>query len=222
MMKVNPGIDPLLRRPFSIHRVHRKTGEIELLIRVKGHGTSLLQQVRMGDTFDLVGPLGNGFSLEGDFSRAMVVAGGMGIAPMDFLIDELMAADKKITLLWGALDNKMAGLPIFRKKNVSIQQATEDGSLGHRGLVTDVFPKVMKEFGHEGKARGFVCGPKPMLKAFQPLASDNGFDWEVSLEENMACGIGVCFGCAVKTTSNTRMVCSDGPIFPLKEILFDG
>ena len=223
-LKVNPGIDPLLRRPFSIHRVHRKTGEIELLIRVVGQGTAMLQKARKGDLFDLVGPLGNGFSATGDFGQALVVAGGMGIAPMAFLIDELLDADKKVTLLWGARSGKeITGLTAFEKRIVSVRTVTEDGSLGQQGMVTDVFQSVWTDLGRDGTTRGYACGPKPMLKAFQPMALESGFEWEVSLEENMACGIGVCFGCAVKTSDGDyRMVCSDGPVFPLKDIRFDG
>ena len=222
-LRVAEGEDPLLRRPLSVHRVHRKNGTFELLYRVVGRGTQMMSEAEAGVAFDMMGPLGKGFSIDGDFSQALVVAGGMGSAPVFFLMDELIASGKNVTLLWGAKQaDEIFGLPDLESSGVEVMIATEDGSLGLCGLVTELLEQKLGDLNDPNAVRGFVCGPEPMLRCVQDIAKNTSFDWQVSVEERMACGMGVCIGCAVSTTEGYKMVCSDGPVFDLKEVVFHG
>ena len=222
--RVTPHIDPLLRRPFSVHRANREKSTFDVLYRVIGRGTDLMQQMKPGDCLDTMGPLGNGFQLEGDYTDAIVVAGGMGSAPVFMLIDFLIDLGKRVTFIWGArMAKEFFDLDDLRRLGVEVRLATDDGSMGHCGLVTQLMETFLEESHSTNARRGFVCGPEAMLACVQPIAAKSGFSWQVSLEERMACGIGVCQGCAVKDVSKAyRMVCSDGPVFDLGEVVFDG
>lgn len=223
-VKVCQGIDPLLRRPLSIHRVDRQEGTVELLYRVVGRGTDMMRRTEKGHVYDLMGPLGKGFRLDKPFSHALVIAGGMGSAPIFFLIDELIALEKRVTLLWGVREaSEIFRVTGLKDRGVEVELATEDGTLGHKGLVTDLLKRFLAERGEDPDMEGFVCGPRAMLKLVQSMADATSFDWQVSMEERMACGVGVCLGCGVRMRQGGyRMVCSDGPVFDLKEVLLDG
>ncbi len=222
-IRIGNGIDPLLRRPLSIHRVDPPKGEVRFLYRVVGRGTKLLQKLERGDILDLLGPLGIGFYLEGSFSHALVVAGGMGSAPIFFLIDKLLELKKRITFFWGVKNkNEIFALKDLRNSGVDVRIITEDGSMGRKGLITDILKPFLAEHREDRSLEGFVCGPVKMLKQVQGMAEITTFGWQVSLEERMACGVGVCMGCGVKMKEGGyKMVCSDGPVFNLREILFD-
>ena len=222
-LRVSPHIDPLLRRPFSIHRADSRRGTVEILYRVIGRGTDFMSRMTPGESIDAMGPLGKGFRLDGDFSDAVVVAGGMGSAPVFYLIDALLAMGKSVTFLWGArTEGEFFQVPELGERGVDVRLATDDGSEGHCGLVTDLLEGFLEENENPSSRTGFVCGPEAMLACVQDIAEDTGFPWQVSLEEGMACGVGVCQGCAVKMRSGIfRMVCSDGPVFDLGEVVFD-
>lgn len=220
-LRVDSRIAPLLRRPFGIHRVDREKGEFEILYRVIGEGTALMTQIRVNDTVDILGPLGHGFDLAGDYTDAIVVAGGMGIAPVFFLIDELLALEKKVSLFWGArLCEEIFVKPAqLKARGVDLHLAVEDGTLGHAGFVTDLLPTFLEQYGAEATFRGFACGPNPMLNTLQRIVGEESSRWDVSLEAHMACGVGVCMGCGVKDHQDGyRMVCSCGPVMNLKEV----
>jgi len=218
-LKTANGTDPLLRRPFSIHRKNLKSGTISLLYRVVGKGTRIMKSTQPDCKFDVLGPLGKSFELQGDFSHAFIVAGGMGIAPIFFLIDSLLEKRKSITLLWGARgEAEFFQMDELKDTGVQIHLATDDGSMGYPGLVTELL-KDQLEKTQDGW-QGFACGPWRMLKEIQCCVKDTDFTWQVSMEEHMACGVGVCQGCAVLTSNGYKMVCSDGPIFNLKDIQF--
>jgi dihydroorotate dehydrogenase electron transfer subunit len=218
------GIDPLWRRPFSIHRVNRRRGTILLSYRRIGRGTSLMARRTAGDTFDLLGPLGRPFDLEGGYTTAVIAAGGLGAAPVPFLLDALRRNGRKAVVLWGVRSKaELYCLDALRGRNTSVHIATEDGSEGFRGRVTDLFGRLAGEYAPGSGFRGFACGPMPMLKALQPLAGAAGFPWQASLEERMACGVGVCQGCVVRMRNRQyKTVCADGPVFDLGELDFDG
>jgi dihydroorotate dehydrogenase electron transfer subunit len=222
-LRIHEGIDPLLRRPFSIHRVHRNRNILNLLYKVVGRGTDLMRSFKKGDTVDLLGPLGKGFEIDRDFQQALIVAGGMGSAPMFFLIDELMNAGKKVILYWGAKNkNEIYQLSELKKTDAEVHITTDDGSMGHKGMITDLFESSIHLHQNSDSFRGFICGPKGMIRAMQKIAERTRFSWQVSMEERMACGIGVCMGCGIKMKSGMhQMVCSDGPVFDLSEVLFD-
>ena len=220
-IRIQKGIDPLLRRPISLHRISEKSGEIELLYRVVGHGTRLLSEKAAGARIDLMGPLGHGFDLTGSFSHALIVAGGMGGAPVFFLIDELLKLKKQVTLLWGVRDGQeIFHENEFQNRGVHLQLATEDASKGHCGQVTDLLSDYMHQHPMND-LRGFVCGPECMITEVQKIVKNNKSSWQVSMERIMACAVGVCLGCAIRTRSHgIQMVCQHGPVFDLKEIVF--
>lgn len=223
-LRIGNGTDPLLRRPLSIHRVDREQGRIELLYRVVGRGTGLMRKAEQGDIYDLLGPLGRGFRMDGSFSHALVVAGGMGSAPVFFLIDELLLLGKQVTLFWGVkCKSEIFDLPDLKNNGVEVRVATEDGSMGHDGLITDILKQFIEDRREDSSLEGYVCGPKGMLKKIQAMARETSCNWQVSVEERMACGTGVCLGCAIQVKQGGyKMVCSDGPVFDLGEIVFDG
>jgi dihydroorotate dehydrogenase electron transfer subunit len=218
------GWDPLWRRPFSIHRVSEDKKSVRLLYRKVGKGTSRMQAFKTGDVVNLLGPLGTPFDIEGGFGTAVVAAGGLGIAPVFFLADRLAGAGIKTVLFWGVRHSgELVGADELTALGVEIHTATEDGSAGFRGRVTELLKENLSRAAAAPDPRGFACGPMPMLKTMQALVPKTGFRWQASLEEKMACGAGVCQGCAVRMRSGGyRMVCADGPVFDLMELEFNG
>ena len=224
-----PGaFDPLLRRPFSVYNAG--SGWVELLYRVVGKGTALMAALKPGDEVDVMGPLGQGFPEPADPSKLIMVGGGIGIAPFYLLSKSIKGSGKgrgmKPTLLYGARGREDAVLALALKKlGVRVKVSTEDGSVGARGLVTTLLKKELKR-----DSIVYACGPRGMLKAVAALTKERGVRSYVSLEAAMACGIGVCLGCAVKAKAGRsrpgkskpnktyRMVCSEGPVFDAETI----
>lgn len=206
---------PLLRRPFSISRVDGDS--IELLFNVIGQGTRMMSSKKPGDTLDVLGPLGSPFGIGGDYGMAILVAGGLGIAPFPFLTDFLLKEKKEILTLIGA---RTAGHVTEQYlKNVLV--ATDDGSKGMKGTVVDLL-KTQIEKHDVRNVKVFGCGPTPMLKALSAFASAEGIECEMSLEGDMACGMGICQGCPVERTDGKKkyaLVCTDGPTFNIKDII---
>ena len=222
-VRVTETCDPLWRRPFSVHGVSADRRTVRLLYRRIGRGTTLLSQLRPKDRIDVTGPHGRPFEWDGHFSTALIVAGGLGIAPVFFLADRLFKKGKRIVILWGVRHSgELFGFETLRKTRARIHLATEDGSEGFRGKATDLLEASLPEIRPSGSVRGFACGPMPMLKAIQKITADSGFSWQASLEERMACGIGVCQGCVIRIRKKGyRTVCADGPVFDLGELEFD-
>jgi dihydroorotate dehydrogenase electron transfer subunit len=223
-LKVSEGWDPLWRRPFSVHRVSEERKTVSLLYRTIGRGTAKMRTFTSGGTVRLIGPLGNPFDLTGHFDTAVIVSGGLGIAPVHFLADRLAEAGKKIVLLWGVRHSAdLFGLEELKRKGVEILSATEDGSAGFHGRATDLLDSILIKISSFKNPRGFACGPMPMFKSMQEIVAKAGFAWQVSLEEKMACGVGVCQGCVVRIRKGEyRTVCADGPVFDLMELDFHG
>ncbi len=218
---VGCGGDTTLPRPFSVHRVDGD--RLALLFRAVGKGTRWLSRREKGDTLDIFGPLGNGFRIDPDVKNLLLVAGGMGIAPLCFLADTAAGEGKKVTLITGARSADCL-LPIslsqrlfdggMRPASINVVNATEDGSEGFKGLATDLIPAYL-----EGIDQIFACGPVAMYRTM--AASYNNIykkPVQVSLEIMMGCGMGVCYGCTIKTKSGLKQVCKDGPVFEMGEI----
>ena len=220
-MLIDESLKPFLRRPFSIHRLDEDGERLDLLYRVIGTGTRMMSTLGPGDCVDLMGPLGNGFNISGKFNHAVIAAGGMGSAPVFFLIDRLLKLGKRITFFWGVrASNEFFDLEWLKNNGVELQTSSEDGRIGHHGLVTELLGPYFESRSTENMA-GFVCGPKPMLKTVQTRAEDFGIEWQVSMEEIMACGEGICMGCATPLIKGGYgIVCKDGPVFDLQEIAF--
>jgi len=223
-IRVSDSIDPLLRRPFSIHRIDKKKREINILFRVIGRGTEILARTEKSAQLDVMGPLGRGFDIGTDFDHALIVGGGMGVAPLFFLADEISKAGKKATFMWGARSKEEIWDDGYLKnRNIPVEYATDDGSLGHKGFVTDLIERFILNTDLKVKVKGFVCGPNAMLSKIQTITAGTGIEWYVSMEERMACGAGVCMGCAVPMKDKTyKMACKHGPVFKLEDIDFNG
>lgn len=216
---VNCGEDCVLPRPFSIHQVIDKE-DVALYFAVleDGKGTGWLSQRQQGDVVELFGPLGNGFSISPNSHNLLLVAGGMGIAPLYFLAQEALRRECSVTLLYGTAvkhrypDNLLPS-------GVNLIAATEDGTVGQKGMVTDLIPKYV-----DWADQVFACGPGEMYQAMALKKQElklEGKPVQVSLEVRMGCGRGVCYGCTLKTKNGLKRVCQDGPVFDLENVLWD-
>ncbi len=213
------GTAPFLRRTFSICGVDRKRGYVKLLIEVLGEGTELLTTTRRGDCINVIGPIGKSFSWRENRHRSCVfVAGGVGAAPLIFLVDTMKISDPQTALfLVGAQTSGIhTAFESLFDGSLRVKQSTDDGSSGYHGLVTGLLDE------HLDSNRPdiiYTCGPQPMMKAVAARASKAGIECQVSMEENMACGIGACYGCVVRLTDG-RMArsCVDGPVFDANEV----
>ena len=199
-----------LRRPLSIHQ--RENNKIALLFNVVGGGTQWLSQRTSGDKLDLLGPLGNGFKVNPESKNLLLVAGGIGIAPLRFLTDEAIKKGQSVTLLYGT--PSAAQLYPQLPNEVNLVTATEDGSEGRKGMITDHLPDHINLTDQI-----FACGPLAMYKTMARMTELKNV--QISLEVRMGCGLGVCYGCTVKTTNGLKQVCQDGPIFELNDILWE-
>jgi dihydroorotate dehydrogenase electron transfer subunit len=202
-----------LRRPFSIHQVDRGLNTFRLLIQIKGEGTRHLSQLREGDTLNVMYPLGNSFSLPSG-NTALLVGGGCGVAPLLFLGSWLKEHGVTVTILTGwKRKEDIFEEPAYRNCG-ELLVTTEDGSSGETGMVTghSIF-KSGRTFD-----RIYCCGPDRMMKAVSHIATRRGIDCEVSLENTMACGFGVCLCCITPTRHGIKRVCMEGPVFNTKEL----
>ena len=232
MLKVtrNPAADPLLRRPFSIAGVNAR-GHLLILYRVVGRGTRLMAAFRPEDRCWVLGPLGNGFALPRKNEGSLLVAGGMGIAPLGFLAQRVDSTRHLFTGYGSA--GQIIPVEDLGLSQIDTRVATEDGTAGHHGMVTDLLlAHIETPASHQeepGKGTGtilYACGPLPMLKAVAALALGRGMTCQVSLESVMACGLGACQGCAVRAAPESQRpyhhVCQDGPVFDVRALDWDG
>lgn len=216
--------DPLLRRPLSIHDADPESGLVSLLYRVVGRGTTLLAGRKKNESVNVLGPLGRGFRVPPEYRRVVLVGGGMGVAPLFFLVRRLAAEERVVWLLHGARTAAELGCLDFTPLSaaVALRAATDDGTLGHRGSVVGLFAELAPDMRPE-----WVCaaGPTAMLRALQREMRRLGVPGEFSLEERMGCGIGacVCCSCRIGTPGDWqyRRVCADGPVFPAGEVLWE-
>jgi len=213
---VRCGEKNLLRRPLSIHRIADKKSKLALLYSVVGKGTYRLTERRTGDNIDLLGPLGNGFSISPVFHNLLLVAGGMGFAPLFFLAEEASNKGHSITIITGARTT-MVYLNYLSALKVRFVITTEDGTGGQQGIATDLLPDYI-----DWADQVFACGPIGMYKSMyeqrEKLLKTKPV--QVSLEVRMGCGFGVCYGCTVKTKGGLKQVCKDGPVFNLDDVLW--
>jgi dihydroorotate dehydrogenase electron transfer subunit len=216
MVRCGESHDPLLRRPLGIHRVDG-AGRLALLYGIAGRGTAWLSQRKPGDLVDLIGPLGNGFVVRPDTRSLLLLAGGIGFTPLAFMAETAIKEGRTARVVMGARSAQYLYPESQLPKGISIVTATEDGSeaKGRTGQVT----QIISEFAHEAD-QVFACGPAGMYKAMAGLDCLKGKSVQVSLEERMACGLGACYGCTVKTRKGLKEVCRDGPVFELADIVW--
>lgn len=252
-IRCESALDPFLRRPLSIHGVDRERGEMFLLYQVVGKGSALLAAKEKGDRLAVMGPLGRGFTLPAPGKRVVLVGGGIGVAPLFFLGQELAQRNNRVSFLMGARsagqlvvgkmerlwgcgeagrgagqDNLLAPAEFDRCREevpaASFTLATDDGSLGHRGPVTDLLERILAEQGTE---MVYACGPRGMLRKTAALLARYGVPGEVSLEERMGCGVGACLSCVCKTVGKGvepfqyRRVCVEGPVFSVEQLIWE-
>ena len=229
MLKVTDAIDPLLRRPFGLFDVGTFSAEYagcgaqtycEILFKVVGKGTRMLSLLHHGDVVDLLAPLGKGFEIGPAGEEKLLGGGGIGLAPLYYLAKELVARGEKVRLFAGGRNrDDILCITEFERLGVETYVATDDGTLGESGFVTQVLER------HLGAGmRIFACGPTPMLNAVAKMAGKHEVPCQVSMEAYMACGVGACLGCVMKGANHTeatpdyRCVCKDGPVFDSFEL----
>lgn len=209
--------DPLLPRAYSVYSADPEGGCISIMYRVVGRGTGRLVLHEAGQRVHVWGPLGNAFT-HPQGERVVLVGGGVGIPPLVFWAERLAqqaAQVETIALVGAATSDFLVGLDHFRRAKAQVRTATDDGTHGHSGYVTELLPPLLED----GKATIYACGPMPMLKAVAAIAEQHGVPAQLALEAPMACGVGACLGCTVpKRDGGYLRVCTDGPVFSPQQI----
>jgi dihydroorotate dehydrogenase electron transfer subunit len=225
---VRPGLgwDPLLRRPYSFCRIDRRGGEVELIVKPLGPGGAWIAERHVGDTLDLLGPLGTAFVVRRDTRNLLLVAGGTGIAPMR-VIAEQEATRRNVTLVMGGRSVAYLWPSDRLPASVEYVTTTDDGSFGTKGRVTDVMPDLLT-----WADQLFACGPWPMLAAIGRMRDQAArspvvpgrqtlLDAQIAVEQHMGCAMGVCRACVIVTKPGNARVCREGPVFPLGDVAFE-
>ena len=243
-VQVSRSTDPLMRRPFSVHAVYPDEGRFTLLYVVVGRGTELLRHIPAGDKVSVVGPLGRGFDVgESPDAEHIVVAGGCGAAPLHFLCDALCkkwGCENVLVLAGGRSKNAVLCEAEFRAHGVQVGISTDDGTYGHGGFVTQLLEQALgkrqQAIGRDlSRVRVYSCGPHPMVREVARICREAGVgNCQVSLENNMACGMGVCVGCVQKVRVQSsklkvesagdwewKRVCKDGPVFDAEDVIWE-
>lgn len=218
---------PLLARPFSIYapiESHNQVVGVELLIKSVGEGTRQLAECQVGDQMALLGPLGNSFNIPAKARRHLFVAGGIGVVPLVFLAQKMIAqgveAERCVVFVGGRSASDLVGIDRLNDLGLTVHSVTEDGSEGHTGRVTDV---VKSQLGSLQPDMAYACGPWPMLAAMAAIAEAGGVPCQVSIETMMGCGMGVCLSCVVKTRQSSSPywhACTQGPVMDAQRIQF--
>ena len=217
-IKPNDSFDPLLRRAYSVHRI--REDRVQIIFNLVGKGSAILAAKKAGDPLDVMGPLGVPFRYEGDFQTGILVSGGVGIAPMPVLGDALVALGREVVNIHGA---RTAGMIANDGRLINPIYATDDGSLGFHGNVVGALAHYLQEHAPSAP-RVFACGPNRMLMALGEFCAERNLPLEVSLECQMACGIGICQGCPVEMATGDRkytLVCTHGPNYDFGDILLE-
>jgi dihydroorotate dehydrogenase electron transfer subunit len=230
MLRISEGLEPLLRRPFSVHKLIQKDDHvegIEVLYKTVGKGTRLLAARKPGETLDILGPLGSSFVLPPSARKVFIVAGGMGVAPMVFLAQHLaangLAPPNCEVFLGGRTGEDLLCMDEFAALDLPVHTTTDDGSAGDQCLVTHPVDIALSDRRPDIV---FACGPLQMLDCVIGIAGAHGISCQVSIETAMACGMGACLGCAVPSRDAPGRyyhACLDGPVFDAGSVcLSDG
>lgn len=221
-IRVNDDIEPFLRRPISIYNMDKEKGILEFIFQVKGKGTTILSKRNEGELIDIVGPLGFGTFKYSSYEKLAIIGGGIGIFPLYELTKCAHAENKSVNTYLGFRNKDLVVLEDeFGKVSNNLTITTDDGSYAQKGFAIDFLKKDIED----GKIDSiYACGPLPMLRAVRELSIEKNIPCQISLEEKMACGLGVCLGCAVKTAASPNdapeywHVCKGGPVFQAKEV----
>lgn len=224
MVRPNSLGQPFLGRPMGIYDVDQKRGSITILFEVHGKGTTLLAKVQKGDMLPVVAPLGNGFDVPENLGRALVVGGGIGVAPLYPLLLQLKEQGVYTEILLGAQTaDRLLAMDRLVRLNMPVSVFTDDGSMGTKGYPSQGLAELLKEGGFETV---FCCGPMPLMRSVAQICAAADVPCQVSLEERMGCGFGICVGCVVDHkaadgTVSKKRVCYDGPVFEGKEVFWN-
>lgn len=213
-IRVSENTFPLLRRPFSICDV--EGDNIFLMFNILGEGTRILAHKHPGDLVDILGPLGNGFNLDGDYKTAIIVAGGLGAAPFPYLTRKIKSKKNIVSFVGGRTKQDVI---TYGFENLIL--SSDDGSLGFKGNVVQSLEQNLDKIDI-ASSKVFACGPNAMLRVLKDFSLNHNLDCEVSTECAMACGFGICQGCPIESTSNSEkylLVCKDGPVFNVKDVV---
>lgn len=216
MVRVVEGVQPFLPRPFCIAGVDKRKQTFSILCNIRGEGTRLLAKKSVGESVRLFGPLGQGFSIDKTCNQHTLIAGGIGIAPLIFLLQELNTLSVHKTLVYAARSKQNILLrDELERLADDVCYITEDGSLGKKGIATDFLDDYLKP-----ESAIYVCGPSGFYEAFIQIARAKELEnCQLSLEQQMACGVGACLGCVVNTRAGYQRVCTEGPVFPLSTLI---
>ena len=222
-IRVSDQTEPFLRRPISIYNLDRENGILEFIFQVKGNGTNILAEKEVGDKIDIIGPLGNGTFRIDKYNKIAIIGGGIGIFPLYELAKQAKEQGKEVYCYLGFRNKDFVMLEKeFEKVTDNLVITTDDGSYSKKGFAIDYLIEDMKKEEYECIC---ACGPIPMLRAVKQYAKED-ISAQISLEEKMGCGLGVCLGCAVKTAKSTKEapeyfhVCKGGPVFNAKDVDF--
>ena len=223
-IRVSNQTDPFLRRPISIYNLDKENGILEFIFQVKGSGTNILSEKEIGDKIDIIGPLGNGTFKIDKYNKIAIIGGGIGIFPLYELAKEAKEQGKIVDSFLGFRNKDFVMLEKeFKEVTNNLLVTTDDGSYLNKGFAIDYLKEDMKKEKYECL---YACGPIPMLRVVQKYALENNINCQISLEEKMGCGLGVCLGCAVKTAKSPKdkpeyfHVCKGGPVFNAKDVEF--
>ncbi|HEX3043801.1 MAG TPA: dihydroorotate dehydrogenase electron transfer subunit [Bacillota bacterium] len=211
-------VDPILPRPISIYRIHVKEGILQLIFKAVGRGTRGLSERMTGEVLRIRGPFGNGFSIPHEVQTPAFIAGGIGMPPLFCLAEELKKRSgiQKIVLFYGGRTRRdLLELDTWTELGAQIYPATEDGSYGASGFITNVFTEAQTQVSFDYI---IACGPSPMLQAVRKIAQTLQIPGQISMESYMACGVGACLGCVCETKSGYKRVCVEGPVFDMNEV----
>lgn len=228
-IKVNNELIPLLRKPFSVCRRDADEGWIEILWKIVGKGTEIMARYEVGEKVNVLGPLGHGFHIPSNMQVALLVGGGLGVAPLPFLCEEVLRLGKTALVFLGAKSvNELSLKGLFQKMGVETFIATEDGSEGKCGLVTDIIIEYLKQADHLNQKHFFSCGPTGLLNYMIKITEEYNIEGQISIETMMACGFGICMGCPLRVRGEHagvelyKFACLDGPVFDAREVWLDG
>lgn len=219
-IRVSKTFEPFLRRPISIHNVDKENGIIEFIFQIRGRGTGFLSQIEEGEFLDVVGPLGDGIFDLKDCKNIAVIGGGIGIFPL-YELAKIAINQKVNTNVYLGFRNKDFVIleEEFSKVSNELIITTDDGSYSKSGYAIDYLKEDVQKLNIDGI---FACGPLPMLQRVKEFAESQNIYCQISLEEMMGCGIGVCLGCAVKYKTDAedtfKRVCKEGPVFNAVEV----
>ncbi len=220
-IKVSETLVPFFRRPFSVFRAKKY---VEVLYEAVGVGTKALSERKPGEYLDVLGPLGNHFHVlpKGPQSQSpkqiVMIAGGIGVAPFLVLSDALARKGYEMILLYGArTKGHIFPMNEFKKNGCKVYIATDDGSVGVKGYVSNLFSKID---ANPKTTVLYTCGPHAMMSSVQKFAKEYNLNCQASCEEVMACALGACLGCSIKTTKGYKTTCYDGPVFDIREVIF--